>query len=300
MRCYLVVQERSVAAIRRVVDFLHSEISRYYPDGAQLLTVHESVSEASVVGPATVFYIGEGLAPVTRIPGCTYIFINFSVVTFIGGYRQVSISGMRHIRRKRRLLDQKLEGSDAIFDYYPAQTSELVNTLAKPVFGFLPCGTPPQSPPIAASERQYDVCFVGGISRRRQKVLDAIADAGLKLSPSKGHVLEEVTADSKCTLNVHFQASNHLEIPRIMGSLSTGTPVVTEHSYGLEEVVSSPSIASGRVGELATMAADLIADVPRLDRMGMEAARAYAGYFENAQARLRNAVLAVGGTAPRT
>lgn len=293
MQCYLVVRERSVPYIRRILDFLHTQLSQHYEGGAKRIIVANSVDEAGITGPAIVYYIGERLGPFTRRPGCFYVFFNFSVVAMIGNPFVNSLSGLRLIRQKRWLMDRRIEGADAILDHYPAQTRVLQRKLSKPVFGFLPCGETAPVSPIPLADRDYDVCFVGGMSPRRERVLRAVKAAGLSLSPTSGHDLEDLTARSRCTLNIHMQASNHLEIPRVLGALSTASPVVSEYSYGLEDVVNSDSVLSGRARALAGMAADLIADPDRLARLTREAPLAYAGFVQAAKDQLETSLASI-------
>lgn len=285
MRYYLVVHEVSLPYIRRTVDFLHSQLSQCC-DEVTLLSVAGSVDEAVIDGPATVFVIGERLPPFTRRPGCFYVYFNFSVVAVIGNPLHMSLKGAKQIWTKRRLLGQKMAQADVIFDYYPAQTRILQKRLPKPVFGFLPCSARPDAAEIPMADRAYDLCFVGGVTPRRQRVLDQAEAAGLRLSPARGHDLEDLTAQSRCTLNIHMQVSNHLEIPRIVGSLSTSTPVVTEHSHGLAEIVDSPSVQPGRAQDLIPMAQDLLADSAALETLRQRAHEAYDSYHQRASAAL--------------
>lgn len=290
MRCYLVAHEASVSFIRRTIDFLTGQLSRHHgAENCFAITVPKSVDEAGIEGPAIVYIIGERLAPFTRRPDCFYVYLNFSVVAMIGNPLRMSRSGAKMIREKRWLLRHKLEQVDLILDYYPAQTRALQGKLSKPVLGFLPCSERARAPNLPLAEREFDLCFVGGVSPRRKKVLDAAAAAGLSLSPSRGADLEDLTARSRLTLNVHMQASNHLEIPRIVGSLSTATPIVTEHSHGLSEIVVSDSVCEGRAKNLIPMAQHLLADPQRLIALQNSARQAFEWYYQNACTLLEDA-----------
>lgn len=294
MTCYLVVHEFSLPFIHGVVARLKTQLQQHYGD-VHFVTVAASLDEITPESPATIFFIGERLPPFRRWPGCRYVYLNFSVVAMIGNPFATSLRGLRLIRSKRRLLEQKLSLVDAVLDYYPAQTRVLKKALSIPVMGFLPCSTASRTTLVPMAARAYDLCFVGGITPRRQRVLDQAAAAGFRLSPSKGHHLEDLTAQSRCTLNVHMQASNHLEIPRIVGALSTATPVVTERSHGLDDIVdpSRDCIRSGRIGDLIGLARSLLADTADLDRMAARSLEAYQAYAARSDAAMSEAVRTV-------
>jgi hypothetical protein len=136
------------------------------------------------------------------------------------------------------------------------------------------------------AERDFDLCFVGGVSPRRARVLDRARAAGLTLSPERGADLEDLSARSRLTLNIHMQASNHLEIPRIIGALSTRSPVITETSHGLAEIVDSDSLRQGRARDLVAIAQTLLGDASTLDRLESEAARAFEAYHGRAVSQM--------------
>lgn len=288
MKNYLIVHEVSVPYIGRIIDFICNALSNCENEFIYKV-VSDTVDDADIVGPATVFIIGENLKSFSRRSGCIYAFLNFSVVTFIGNPFGVSFEGARLIRRKRKLLEEKLPGIDVLLDYYPAQTRVLQRELSLPVLGFLPCSLKRSGKMKPMADREFDVCFVGGISPRRRKVIDAIERMGLTLSPATGSDLEDIAARSRCTLNIHMQASNHLELPRIAGSLSTGTPVVTEKSYGIDEIFETDSIVSARAGRLPFAIAAMLQDRDRLPVLAQEADDAFAKYHEHATALLMDA-----------
>lgn len=288
MNSYLAVHARSLPYIGGIVRFLECELAANHP-GLRTLAIRDSLDEAEIAAPAVVYVIGELLPPWTRRAGVTCVLVNFSVVAMIGNPLAMSLEGARLIRSKRRLLEAKLPRADAVLDYYPAQTRVLRRRLDLPVMGFLPCSDPPDLAPVPLADREFDLCFVGGLSPRRQRVLDAARAAGLGLSPSQGGDLETLSARARLTLNVHMQASNHLEIPRIVGSLSTGTPVLTEHSHGLTEVVDSESVRPARAADLVPMARAILADPAALAAMGRAADAAYADYRRRAVAALAEA-----------
>lgn len=67
-------------------------------------------------------------------------------------------------------------------------------------------------------------------------MLEKLRAAGCVISPSSGVDAEDIAAQSRCTLNIHMQRSNHLEIPRVMGAIAV-SPLITEDSYGIHELL---------------------------------------------------------------
>jgi hypothetical protein len=281
MQCHLVVHETSLPYIRKLVDFLRTAMTAEHGSLA-FHVVAERVEDARIEAPAIVYVIGEQLPPFPRRAGIFHAYLNFSVVAPIGNPFAMSLGGAALIWRKRQMLKRKLASVDAVLDYYPAQTRALQRRLAIPVLGFLPCSSPPDRDPLPLEQREFDLCFVGGVSPRRQRVLDQARAVGLSLSPERGADLEVLSARSRLTLNVHMKASNHLEIPRIIGALSTHTPVVTENSYGLAEIVDSDSVRPGRARDLVAMAKVLLEDRATLHRLETEAAKAFKAYHARA------------------
>lgn len=285
MQCHLVVHDTSIPYIRKPVEFLRRAIAAEHGT-VGFHVVKERVEEAPIDAPAIVYVIGEKLAPFARRAGVFHAYFNFSVVAPIGNPFAMSPAGALLIRKKRGMLKHKLPGADVVLDYYPAQTRVLQRRLDLPVLGFLPCSLPSDRPPIPMAERDFDLCFVGGVSPRRARVLDRARAAGLTLSPERGADLEDLSARSRLTLNIHMKASNHLEIPRIIGALSTRSPVITETSHGLAEIVDSDSVRQGRARDLVAIAQTLLGDASTLDRLESEAARAFEAYHGRAVSQM--------------
>lgn len=285
MQAYLIVHQDSVPFIRHTIDFLLAELGRHH-QSVTYLTAEHALDEVQIPAPAIVYVIGERMAWAQRQPGCFYVYLNFSVVAMIGNPLRMSLDGVRLIRKKRRFLEQKLKLADVVLDYYPAQTRALQRVLDKPVLGFLPCSLPSEGMPLAPEAREFDLCFVGTSSPRRQRVLEAARAAGLVLSPAHGMDLEDAAARSRLTLNVHMQASNHLEVPRIVGSLSCATPVVTEYSHGLAEIFSTDCVFEGPARRLVGMARKLLADPDHLAQLQQRAQEGYHSYYRKACALL--------------
>jgi hypothetical protein len=266
MRPMLFVRTGSMPYVRRLITSFHQTLCAHY--GAETALVLGDAVDAAPLGDAdTVLVVGEALGRFTRKPGRRYIYLNFSVVSYLGNPLNMTLNGLRLIQQKRRLLNAKLDLFDAVLDYYPAQTIHLKRHLSLPVFGFLPTIAPPARSSLRLDARKYDVCFVGSGSPRRDQLADVLRRRGVTLTPQSGMDLEDFAAQSRCTLNVHLQRSNHLELPRILGAMSAGSPVITEKSYAIEDVIPATTLAAiGNYGSLATLTADALKDMSALQQ----------------------------------
>jgi hypothetical protein len=234
-----------------------------------------SVDSVETGSAELIFVIGENLGRFKRRAGCRYVYLNFSVVTLLGNPFQSSIKGIRLIRYKRRLLWKKLDLFDALLDYYPPQTRRLVQALDIPVIGFVPWVAPASvQHKIALEDRPYDVGFVGGLTLRRQRVLDKLRAAGCVISPASGVDAEEIAAQSRCTLNIHMQRSNHLEIPRVMGALAA-SPLITEDSYGIHELLPRGIVLSAPYLKIVDQTLAILTDPEGLETTAELARRWY-------------------------
>jgi hypothetical protein len=232
----LVVHANSIPYINNVLVALLAALQEVFNGNCRLISCTD-VDSAAIDASEYIFVIGENLGRFKKIPGRRYIYFNFSVVEMLGGLFDFSITGIKLIRYKRRLILRKIDLFDAVLDYYPAQTWKLAKSLDIPVFGFIPWVDPVSPKDLTAfKDRRYDIGFVGGLTPRRQAILDGLRHAGLNLSPNAGVVAEDVAAQSRCTINIHMQRSNHLEIPRVMGALAAST-LITEDSHDIQSII---------------------------------------------------------------
>lgn len=260
-RACLIVQRVSFDHITHVTHFIRGALDRHFDSDVDLIICDE-IDDAKYDEGTTVFVIGEGFQPHTQRSGCLYVYLNFSIVAVMGNPLQLSKIGWSAIRRKRRMLHEKLANFDVVLDYFPPQTARLKRQLGVPVFGFNVAIDPEA---ITAStpmhDRPYDVCFVGGMTPRRQKVLAELADEGLKLSPHKGVIYEEMAAQSRCCINIHAYRSNHLETPRVIGAIATQTPIITEPSYGLHTLLPEDLVMVAKLRNIAKAAQGVCASI---------------------------------------
>ncbi|WP_339644926.1 hypothetical protein [Jannaschia helgolandensis] len=260
----LVIQKVSFDHIAHVVRFVHATLTANF--GADTaLYVCDEIDQADHPDNAIVFVIGEGFARHRRRRGCLYVYLNFSVVAVMGNPLRVSKEGWSAIRRKRRMLMDKLAGYDLLLDYFAPQTRVLQRHLRLPVLGF-GIGVSPNvtGPAIALADRPYNVCFVGQMTPRRLRIIEDLRRRGLRMSPHSGIALEEVAAQSQCCINIHAHRSNHLETPRIIGALAVGTPVVTEKCYGLQGLLPSDLVKTARLVRLAEITQDICSNLDEL------------------------------------
>lgn len=263
-KTYLIVHSVSFDYVRNVVRFIHRALRNALDHSAELLIVDE-IDAADHEDGALIFVIGENFSRHIRRSGCWYIYLNFSVVLALGNPLNISRSGWRAIRRKNSMLHEKLDLFDVLLDYYPQQTRVLQKRLRLPVLHFPVAVDPADIPATTPLDlRKYDVCFVGGLTERRSKIITALSAGGLRLSPHEGVVFEDAVAQSRCCLNVHSQKSNHLETPRIVGALAAATPTVSERSYGLRDLISEDLLVTSSISNIARATIELCEDQARL------------------------------------
>lgn len=118
-----------------------------------------------------------------------------------------------------------------IWDYCDANRSYMRSTFDMPST-FLPmCYTTNLGRIQPAPRQDIDVLFYGAISDRRQHILDALRDAGLRVE-SLWHVWgterDTMIAHSKLVLNLHYWPSHPFEDVRVSYLLSNNVAVLAE------------------------------------------------------------------------
>ena len=286
-RAALIIQNFSYDYVRNVAEYIHKQLKKHIDPDALFLPC-DQIDEAEYPDGTFVFLIGEQFRSFKRRPECRYIYFNFSVVAVLGNPFGASFAGLKAIGRKRRLLNAKLPLIDMVLDFYPPQTNVLQRKLPCPVLGFDVAISPLESP-VPMSERVYDVCFVGGQSTRRRAVCDAILAQGMMLSPASGVIIEEIAAQSRCCLNVHAVRSHHYEAPRIIAALSTGTPIVSEHTFGLGELADQEFVVQEGTSKLSLAIMALLSNPDRSEKLGIAAYEWYTShYLPNAEQKWQN------------
>lgn len=94
--------------------------------------------------------------------------------------------------------------------------------------GYMPCLST-----IDQSEYEYDVLHVGSITQRRMDIINALANAGMKVHYAFGvynKQRDDLIAKSKIVVNVHFYEAKRFEIVRCSHLMANKACVVSESS----------------------------------------------------------------------
>lgn len=127
-----------------------------------------------------------------------------------------------------------------IWDYDPRNIEQwkALRCIRPPVH--VPVGYVPELTRITAAPTQdIDVLFYGSLNQRRNRILHALKDVGLKVHAVFGVYgldRDALIARSKIVLNVHFYEAKVFEIVRISYLLANSKAVVTECSPDTTEV----------------------------------------------------------------
>jgi hypothetical protein len=231
----------------------------------------DSVDKVNVVAGSTVFIIGDPFKVFRRLPDVTYVFLNFSVLTMTRSPFLFGLSAYKLLSKKRKILESKMDCFDWVLDYWPEQTSILKTKFER--YGkhvdYFPVGlNPVQADQLAPlSKRKYDVCFVGALTSRREKILNKLKAMGISLSPSNGIDFEDAARDSRIVLNLHAHRSNHLESPRMLGAFATKAALVTEDCPSLSNAFPPDTYVTSRYRDLASRIKDLLEKPEQMDRV---------------------------------
>ena len=119
-------------------------------------------------------------------------------------------------------------------------------------------------PPTAEEDRDIDVLFIGGISPRRQAVLDAMRRGGLNVQTGWlvfGANKDALIARAKVVLNMHYWEYSALEDERVVPCLANHRAVVAEvneRTTVTEDI--RRVITPGTIDSLPARAQALVAD----------------------------------------
>jgi hypothetical protein len=264
-KSYLVISATSYRYVKHIADYIFERLVEYGGASAELYVCHD-IGTLTFSPGSTIFVIGDPFGPFTKSPFCRYVFLNFSVVYVLGRPWNCSIGGYRLIRHKHKALMTRLAGFDCLLDYYPPQTRRMRHALNLPVENF-PVGVLASAIPDFGSveNRVYDVCLVGTPSPRRTRIMRALTAIGIIVSPSTDVLFEEVAAQSRIVLNVHMHRSDHMETPRIVGSLLSGAALVTEACLGMDQEFPNEIYHCTPYASLVRTVQRLLADPARIE-----------------------------------
>lgn len=114
---------------------------------------------------------------------------------------------------------------------YSAENVRRLRELGAQSVRHVPLGYVPELVRIAPLAEDIDVLFYGSVNPRRQKVLDALRERGLKVATLFGCYGEErdrAIARAKVVLSVHFYPAKIFEIVRVAYLLTNSKAVVAE------------------------------------------------------------------------
>ncbi|WP_116115138.1 hypothetical protein [Austwickia chelonae] len=127
---------------------------------------------------------------------------------------------------------------------------------------------------------RYDVVFYGSMNDRRRQVLAQLQDLGLTLGLVSGYYgseLDEVLAEARLVLNIHFYETAIMEIVRLSHLWANEVPVLTEFAPGTESFFGMENdIPTARYEKLADSVAVLLRSGTDLDDRARRARAAYA------------------------
>jgi hypothetical protein len=266
----LLVHPVSYGYIKSSADYIHEKLQEFSAGAVERLFC-EDIDQAEV-DAGIVYVIGDPFKPFTRRKECFYVFLNFSLIYFLGNPLRCSRSGYRWIREKRKAFDRKASCYDYILDYYLRQTAVMRKKINLPAATF-PTGVEREAASRCRrpAPKKYDVCIVGSPSPRRLRLIGQLREKGFRLSPAEGVVFEAIASESKIVLNMHMHRANHLELPRIVGSLTSGAALVTEPCWGMEDYFPPDIYVAAPESRLAAAIGELIGDQARLDAIGTRA-----------------------------
>ena len=136
------------------------------------------------------------------------------------------------------------------------------------------CAYPPVHVPIgyvaeltrikAAPAQDIDILFYGSLNERRNRILNALKDAGFKIHAVfgiYGKERDQLIARSRLVLNIHFYESKVFEIVRVSYLLANAKAVVTECSPQTEmEAGLSDAVVAAPYDELVERCRALLQD----------------------------------------
>lgn len=251
MNCnYLIVHKISYKYISRIVDYIYEQLNKHSLLNVEFILC-DDINDVNLEFNSTVYIIGDLFDNFNKTKNCKYVFLNFSVLYVIGNPMNCSFNAYRKIRKKKKIFESKIKCFDFILDFWPLQTFFLQNEFSIPVKSF-PVGVNLDNLNIneKTTDRKYDLCFVGSMTNRREKLLKKIESLGLEITPYKNVIFEEKAMESKIVLNVHAHRSNHIEMPRIIGALACKSALVTEFNSNLSKLVVSDCYISNTYNKL--------------------------------------------------
>jgi hypothetical protein len=236
------------------------------------------IASANLPEGSVIFVIGDGFPRFERQRDCRYVFVNFSLLFKLRWWRPIPRSAHDWIHAKRRAFAAKSDLYDMVLDFNPRQARLLQRNGAArglPVRYFMTgvasaaTGTRSGTPSNAFT---WDICFTGTESPRRARIRSQLESRGISVSPYLASSLDEVIPYCQLVLNVHSTACDTLEAPRIIHALSAGACLLTEVSYGLNDIVPNDCYVSAPYRHLTRRVEELLCNPARRASLGSSAA----------------------------
>jgi hypothetical protein len=268
-KSYLLVHEVSYRYITALVDYISAQLQKHSPLATEI-HLCKSVEDVSLEPNSIVYIIGDPFKKFAKVKSCKYVFLNFSVLYVLGNPLKCSFAAYKLIRKKRKIFEDKVACYDYVLDFWAEQTEVMQAKVSVPVKTF-PVSINLRGELSETSTRKYDVCFVGGVTPRRAKVIKKLQELGISVSPTEGVVFEDMATQSKIVLNLRARRSNHLELPRIVGAFATKAALVTEHDPALEGFCPTEIYVSAKYGDLVDQILSLLQDSDRLNDVANKA-----------------------------
>jgi hypothetical protein len=220
-------------------DWIYSVLTNFFPT-PPTRTQCGQIDIADLPADTLLFVLGQETILRNPQDSVRVIFICLSAFYRARGLLSQSLDGIRLLRRRRnKVLTNILPYTNAIIDFYPRHAEVLRRKLNNKVLvhSFLLNSLSTGKSAIKFDKRRWDICIVGGRSKRREAVWKKLMALGLSLTPASSECLEESIINSRLVLNIHSEKYDNVEVPRIIAAIQNGVGVLSEPCYGLEDIV---------------------------------------------------------------
>lgn len=231
-------------------------------DLVYLYVPHEYHPMVEQLAHPTTAQLRRTVAVCTEQPGTQWFDTACGIAAQAGGVVDINLLGVEELRRRGVVAEHVPLGHVPAWDAWGGR---------------------------AGSERPIDLLFLGGFTERRAQVVARCAEiplverAAIHMTESTkphlagtGNFLEgdrkwRTLAGSKVLLNVHRTALPYMEWHRVVGAISNGCVVLTEHALGTEPLVAGEHYLSANYETLAGVLEGLLAEPERLEAIRLAA-----------------------------
>lgn len=268
---------------RNVADWIYSVLEQYFPSPPiRIQRSHIDIADLPV--NTLLFVLGQETILCNRQDSVRVVFICLSAFYSVRGILNQSLGGIRLLRRRRKKVAKNiLPYTDAIIDYYPRHAEVLQKKLNNNliVHSFLLNSISSGKSSVEFAKRRWDICIVGGRSKRREAVWKRLLVRGLSLSPASSECLEETILNSRLVLNIHSERYDNVEVPRIIAAIQNGVSVLSEPCYGLNDILPNNLIDICEYKDLGERALFLLSNPAFLHEMSDHARSWYDSVYQS-------------------